>query len=49
MGDEKISHDNFVEIEKTFTKLASEKQPFQRVVLTKQQALELFKSNPFKV
>lgn len=49
MGNEKISQDNFDEIEKTFAKVAAEKQPFQRVVLTKKQALELFKHNPFKV
>lgn len=49
MGDEKISQDNFAEIEKAFAKVVAEKQVFQRVVLTKKQALELFKHNPFKV
>ncbi|SPQ96154.1 unnamed protein product (mitochondrion) [Plasmodiophora brassicae] len=38
------------EIEKFITdKIVKEKQPFQRVVLTKAEALEMFKFNPFKL
>ena len=36
-------------IEKEFKTLAGKKQQFNRVVLTKQEALELFAENPFKV
>ena len=40
---------NYAIIEKTAKKIASEDQKFQRLVLTKEEALELFKANPFKL
>ena len=36
-------------VEKKVTKIMSEKQEFHRVVVTKDEALELFADNPFKV
>ncbi len=35
-------------VEKEFTKLTKAKQKFQRLVVTKDEALELFAGNPFK-
>ena len=36
-------------VEKKVTKITSEKQEFHRVVVTKEEALELFADNPFKL
>lgn len=36
-------------VEKKVTKITSEKQEFHRVVVTKEEALELFSDNPFKL
>ena len=35
-------------VEKRVLKIASEKQAFERVIVTKEEALELFADNPFK-
>ena len=48
MGTESVKQTDFKAIEKTFMGIAKQKQPFQRVVLTKAQALDMFKHNPFK-
>lgn len=44
-----FSDKNYAIIEKAAKKIANEDQKFQRLVLTKTEALELFKANPFKV
>ena len=45
----KFSEKNYATIKKCAKKIASEKQTFERLVLTKEQALTLFKHNPFKI
>uniref|UniRef100_A0A7S0IKQ1 Probable threonine--tRNA ligase, cytoplasmic n=1 Tax=Calcidiscus leptoporus TaxID=127549 RepID=A0A7S0IKQ1_9EUKA len=37
------------DVEKKVTKICNEKQPFERVVITKEDALQLFANNPFKL
>eukprot|EP00297_Palpitomonas_bilix_P004453 CAMPEP_0113874636 /NCGR_PEP_ID=MMETSP0780_2-20120614/4449_1 /TAXON_ID=652834 /ORGANISM="Palpitomonas bilix" /LENGTH=687 /DNA_ID=CAMNT_0000860441 /DNA_START=24 /DNA_END=2087 /DNA_ORIENTATION=- /assembly_acc=CAM_ASM_000599 len=51
MEDEtkKVSEDDFKDIEKLVNDIVKQKQPFKRIELTKEEALELFKYNPFKV
>ena len=49
IGDEKVDPSQFEKIEETFSKVVKENQPFQKIYLSKTQALELFKHNPFKV
>lgn len=48
-GSEKFSQDDYKKIEDTAKKIASEKQPFQRLVLSKEEALRIFDYNPFKI
>jgi threonyl-tRNA synthetase len=48
MGDEKISPANFEEIVKQAKEIIGQNLPFQKLILTKDQALKLFSSNPFK-
>lgn len=48
-GKDFFTEKNYAVIEKTAKKIASEDQKFKRLVLTKEQALDLFKHNPFKV
>jgi threonyl-tRNA synthetase len=49
MGSLHLSQANYEEIEKQVESIAKENQPFERVILTKAEALELFACNPFKV
>ncbi len=49
VGGKTLSQEHFEEIDKEVLKLAKEKQKFLRAVMTKEEALELFKYNPFKV
>ncbi len=49
IGENRITPEQFERIEKRFKKIAEENHSFQKVYLTKQEALELFKHNPFKV
>lgn len=49
VGDKNLSQDNFDEIASAYNSIAKEQQPFERCVLSKEDALELFKNNPFKV
>ena len=49
MGAERITPAHFEDIEKTAKSLIDENQKFERIVLTKEEALEMFKENPFKV
>ena len=49
-GKETINEEKWYEkIEKMMKKISSEKQTFERVVCSKEEALELFSDNPFKV
>ena len=49
MGQESLTRENYEEINKAANEVITKKFPFQRIVLNKQEALELFKFNPFKV
>jgi threonyl-tRNA synthetase len=49
MGAETYHQEDFAKVEAAAAKIVKEDQPFERVVLTKQQALALFGDNPFKV
>ncbi|KAL2652624.1 hypothetical protein R1flu_020752 [Riccia fluitans] len=48
-GDLTLSEDHFVRIDKQAEKAVKEKQPFERIEVTRQQALEMFSENQFKV
>eukprot|EP00954_Amorphochlora_amoebiformis_P009643 750269-Amorphochlora_amoeboformis.AAC.2 len=43
-----ISEKDFKDLEKMIQKIIKQKQPFQRLVLSKEEALEMFKFNKFK-
>lgn len=49
VGTYGVNQDDYEKIENVVKKTVSEKQPFERVVITKDEALQLFKANPFKV
>jgi threonyl-tRNA synthetase len=49
IGEHRITPDHYDRIEKRFKKIAEENHSFQKIYLTKQEALQLFKDNPFKV
>lgn len=49
MGDVPFNTAMAVEVEKAVKKVCDAKQPFERVVVSKADALELFADNPFKV
>lgn len=36
-------------MEESFSKIIQQKQPFQQLILTKEEALDLLKDNPFKI
>lgn len=48
-GDLGLSEDHFKQIESGAMKAVSEKQPFERIEVTRQQALEIFSENNFKI
>ena len=48
-GKDIFTEKNYEEIEKTAKKIVGDKQPFERLVLTKDEGLRLFATNPFKV
>jgi threonyl-tRNA synthetase len=49
-GSKKISEkEDFPVIQKHAAEVVKEQQPFERLVITKEEALELFSENPFKV
>mmetsp|Transcript_102810 Transcript_102810/g.299872 ORF Transcript_102810/g.299872 Transcript_102810/m.299872 type:complete len:887 (+) Transcript_102810:75-2735(+) len=48
-GDRKLKAEDFTVIEKHAMAVCKEQQVFERCVLTKEEALELFSENPFKV
>ncbi|KAJ8601781.1 hypothetical protein CTAYLR_006840 [Chrysophaeum taylorii] len=49
MGDSAISDAEFSEITKAVQKITNSKAPFERLVVTKDELLEMFSENPFKV
>lgn len=49
MGHQKVSKEDYQKLEVEIKKFVQEKQPFERIVLTKQEALAMFADNPFKV
>jgi len=49
MGEHGISEHEFPSIKSKGEEIVKAKQPFERIVLTKSQALRLFADNPFKV
>ncbi len=46
---ESVSEDDFPKIESEMKKIIKAKKPFTRINVTKDQALELFKDNPYKI
>lgn len=49
MGDHTVPESDLKKIEEKAVELTKKKHPFQRLVVTKEQALEMFSHNPFKV
>lgn len=49
MGEGSVREADYTAMEAEAKKLAKSKQPFERLVITKEQALEMFADNPFKV
>ena len=49
MGDKTVSDEDLKKVEAKAAEVIKQKHAFQRLVLTKPQALEMFRSNPFKV
>lgn len=49
MGDHTISEEDMKKIEEKALDVCKKKYEFQRLVLSKEEALEMFSSNPFKV
>jgi len=49
MGSDTIKDDDYKPIEKEVQKIMKKKQKFERMVVTKDEALEMFQDNPFKV
>ncbi|KAI4328227.1 hypothetical protein L6164_020600 [Bauhinia variegata] len=48
-GDLSLNDDHFKQIESGASKAAGEKQPFERIEVSRDQALEMFSDNKFKV
>lgn len=48
-GDITLNEEHFKKIEAGAAKAAKDKQPFERIEVTRQQAEEMFEGNPFKV
>jgi len=44
-----VHHTSYEKLEKLAGEVLKKKLPFERVLLTKEEALTLFKHNPFKV
>jgi len=49
IGDERIQPSHFANLEKKIQELIKEDSPFQRIILSKEEALKMFQHNPFKV
>eukprot|EP00033_Pygsuia_biforma_P002710 GCRY01002994.1.p1 GENE.GCRY01002994.1~~GCRY01002994.1.p1 ORF type:complete len:694 (+),score=204.63 GCRY01002994.1:67-2148(+) len=48
LADKSVSSDHFATLESNVNKFIKQKQPFERLVLTKEEAKDLFKDNVFK-
>ncbi|KAI3624231.1 threonine--tRNA ligase [Malassezia furfur] len=48
-GDRVVRQEDFPSLDKLITMAVKEKQPFERLVLTKEQLLEMFKYNKYKL
>ena len=48
MGSQTLNPEQFPEIELTMQSLIDKQHPFERLIISKEEALELFSSNPFK-
>jgi len=48
LADRSISQEDFDTINQVINKILGEKQPFERLVVSKETALEMFKYNPYK-
>ncbi len=48
-GSDKFAESDYSSIEKFAEKMIKDKHKFERLVLSKQEALELFAYNPFKI
>ena len=49
MGTGSVSQSDYETIEEDVKKYQKERQAFERILLTKDEALEMFSYNPFKV
>lgn len=49
MGGNVVTEKDYSELEKLVKQYQSEKQPFQRLVCKKEEAMEIFSDNPFKI
>lgn len=49
MGEHTIPDEDLKKLDAKAGEITKKKHPFQRLVLTKEQALEMFAANPFKV
>lgn len=49
MGDRKVVQEDYVRLEEHINKLVKDKHTFKRMMLSKQEAMEMFKENPFKL
>eukprot|EP00554_Chaetoceros_debilis_P007889 CAMPEP_0194077242 /NCGR_PEP_ID=MMETSP0149-20130528/3883_1 /TAXON_ID=122233 /ORGANISM="Chaetoceros debilis, Strain MM31A-1" /LENGTH=780 /DNA_ID=CAMNT_0038758189 /DNA_START=51 /DNA_END=2393 /DNA_ORIENTATION=+ len=48
MGSDAIKEDDYKPVQQEVNKIIKKKQKFQRLVVTKEEALEIFEGNPFK-
>lgn len=48
-GEDQFAKEHYKPIEQSAQKIMGEKQPFQRLILNKEEALKMFHYNPFKV
>jgi threonyl-tRNA synthetase len=48
MGSDAIKEDDYKSVQQEVNKIIKKKQKFQRLVVTKEEALEIFEGNPFK-
>lgn len=49
VGEVKITPENYAKIEEKANELVSQNLPFEKLLLTKKEALDLFEDNPFKI
>eukprot|EP00300_Choanocystis_sp_HF-7_P004611 c13596_g1_i1.p1 GENE.c13596_g1_i1~~c13596_g1_i1.p1 ORF type:complete len:746 (+),score=211.22 c13596_g1_i1:41-2239(+) len=49
LGEQVVTQDHYKQLNAALNAVIKEKQPFERILVSKQDGLELFKHNPFKV